>query len=300
MWVRRIHLYLGLFLLPWAILYGITAFLFNHPTAFSDLPITNYSADTIHGTPLETRPTATQQAEALVATWNENQKPASPYRLVGEAKYGRDAAFATVKCEGQMLNILVDVKHGHGTIRSTPVVEKPATAMAPFMPSIGARKESRSEAKPINSCPIRERFQASIPEILARTNFPMGEIKVTSVPDVVFNVEADGQTWTASHNAMTGSLTAKPAEAEGTAISTRRFLLRLHTAHGYPGEPNARWWWAIIVDAMAFTLVFWGLSGLIMWWQIKSTRLPGLIVLVLSGITASGLGYAMHLALTAS
>jgi hypothetical protein len=28
--LRRSHLYLGLALFPWAILYGVTAFLFNH------------------------------------------------------------------------------------------------------------------------------------------------------------------------------------------------------------------------------------------------------------------------------
>ena len=29
--VRRVHLYFGLFLVPWVMLYGFTALLFNHP-----------------------------------------------------------------------------------------------------------------------------------------------------------------------------------------------------------------------------------------------------------------------------
>jgi hypothetical protein len=29
-WIRRIHVYLGLFLLPFVLLYGVTGFLFNH------------------------------------------------------------------------------------------------------------------------------------------------------------------------------------------------------------------------------------------------------------------------------
>jgi len=41
--VRRTHLYLGLFLFPWAILYGVTGFLFNHPTLFADAPTTHFS-----------------------------------------------------------------------------------------------------------------------------------------------------------------------------------------------------------------------------------------------------------------
>ena len=41
-WLRRVHLYFGLLLFPWALLYGVTAFLFNHPTAFSEQPTTTF------------------------------------------------------------------------------------------------------------------------------------------------------------------------------------------------------------------------------------------------------------------
>ena len=34
--IRRVHMYFELFLLPWVFLYGVSAFLFNHPDAFPD------------------------------------------------------------------------------------------------------------------------------------------------------------------------------------------------------------------------------------------------------------------------
>jgi hypothetical protein len=74
-------------------------------------------------------------------------------------------------------------------------------------------------------------------------------------------------------------------------------LLRLHTAHGYPGDTNAKWFWAVIVDVMAFVMCFWGFTGLLMWWQIRSTRTPGFLVLILSAIIATAIGIAMHDAL---
>ena len=43
--LRRVHLFLGLFLLPWAVLYGVTAFLFNHPAAFSDNPTVQFAKE---------------------------------------------------------------------------------------------------------------------------------------------------------------------------------------------------------------------------------------------------------------
>ena len=62
----------------------------------------------------------------------------------------------------------------------------------------------------------------------------------------------------------------------------------------YPGEFNAKWVWAVVVDAMGFVMCFWGVSGLFMWWQIKATRKPGLAVLALSGVAATVLGVAMY------
>ena len=35
-WIRTLHLYSGLFMLPWVFLYGFTALLFNHSTWFSE------------------------------------------------------------------------------------------------------------------------------------------------------------------------------------------------------------------------------------------------------------------------
>lgn len=314
--IRRGHLYLGLFLFPWAVLYGVTAFLFNHPTAFSDSPTTAFEAETLAGTPFEMRTSAQDVAEQVLVKLNEKQKPATPYALAGDAKFVREFAFATVKADGQTVSVLVDVKSGSGTVRSQVVKEKVELEKPPFAPGRGEAPGGRGgrggpprgEGGPRGSAvaegiklenPIHERIKASVPTILERTGFPTGEVTVTSVPDVQFPVLADGRTWTATYNPMTGAIGGSPAEAKpDTEISVRRFLLRLHTAHGYPGEPNARWFWAVIVDVMAFVMCFWGVSGLLMWWQLKATRKLGLAILVLSAIAATALGFAMHTAMT--
>ncbi len=313
--VRRGHLYMGLFLFPWAILYGVTAFLFNHPTAFSDQPTTSFSRESLLGTPMESVPSPNEQADQVVAKLIELQKPATPYRRVGDAKYaGREFAFATVKSPEVSINVLIDVKNGSGTIRTSPVVEKKDGEKAPFAsknsPGTGGRgrggrsggEGGRTRSAPdavVLESPIHERVKGAVPTVLERNGFPTGEVTVTSVPDLVFPVEADGKTWTASYNSLTQSVTGAPADAKpATELSVRRFLTRLHLAHGYPGDTNAKWFWAIIVDAMAFTMCFWGLSGLFMWWQIKATRRVGLVVMLLSGVAATGLGFAMHAFLT--
>jgi hypothetical protein len=118
------------------------------------------------------------------------------------------------------------------------------------------------------------------------------------MPELRFLVEADGRTWTATCNLLTGSVTGKPGSDAAEPISTRRFLLRLHLAHGYPGGLNARWLWAVVVDVMAGVMVFWGLSGLLMWWQIKATRGLGVLLLAISAVVAAGLVFGMHALMT--
>ena len=296
-------------LFPWAILYGVTSFLFNHPTAFSEVPTASFGASAFVGTPYERRPTANELAEQIVRKLNDVQKPAAPYTLAGEAKISREFAFGIVKAEGNSLSFLVDVKSGSGTIRSSVVIdtanEKIARERPSFAngrPELGTMRKATA-ALPRNDGillddPIHERVKASMATVLERTGFPTGEVTVTSVPDVVFPIVADGRTWTGSYNPMTGIVGGTPAETKPeTELGWRRFVLRLHTAHGYPGETNAKWFWAIIVDVMAFVLCFWGLSGLLMWWQIQSTRKIGFVILTLSAMAATALGLAMHEAL---
>ncbi len=124
----------------------------------------------------------------------------------------------------------------------------------------------------------RSRKESAPRSYSRRTGFPTGEVTVTSVPDLSFLMSDGTKTWRVTYNTMTGSVNGRrkvdraPPPEE---LSTRRFLTRLHTAHGYPGDTNAKWFWAVLVDAMAFVMVFWGVSGVFMWWQLKSTRVLG-------------------------
>lgn len=312
--VRRAHLYLGLFLFPWAMLYGVTAFLFNHPTAFSDQPTATFGRSATAGTPLENLPTPAEQAAIVVARLNERLKPDRPFTLTDPnmAGYNREFAFATVKADGKTVSVLFDVKAGGGTVRMAAAPPPPPPAeKAPF--AVGSPASRRPQGKgrrppadtqPVDDGlfldqPLHERVKAAVPTVLERTGFPTGDVTVTSIPELTFPVSANGKTWTASYNPMTGAVTGKPDGTDPAPdLSTRRFLLRLHTAHGYPGEPNARWVWAVIVDLTAGVLCFWGVSGLFMWWQLKATRTAGAVTLVVSAISAAALGAAMYQAMT--
>ena len=141
---------------------------------------------------------------------------------------------------------------------------------------------------------------AAVLPLLNKHQPSVESLDVRFTPELTFDMEGLGKSWRARYDPLTGAVTATPAQptAERPAPETRRFLLSLHTAHGYPATMNARWAWAVIVDVMFVAMCGWALTGLLMWWQLKNTRLIGAVVLVASGVTATLMVLSMHANMT--
>lgn len=110
-----------------------------------------------------------------------------------------------------------DVKNGGGTVRTSITVEKKDSLNAQFAtatvspkdgPKIGPPKSAAKDAGPKTSeiesvkydYPLHERGKAAVPTVHERTGLPMGEVAVTSVPDLVFLMHVDGRVWTATYS----------------------------------------------------------------------------------------------------
>lgn len=310
-------------MLPWVLLYGVTAFLFNHPSVFSDAPTVEFGATALVGTPMECPPTPVELAGQVVVALQARAPAGMSYALIEPeaAKYNHDAAFATVKADGREVSLLIDATGKGGTVRSRPAATAETGGVAPF--AIGGRPAGGKTRSPNRErggdsgkgqataratdglkldYTLHERVLQSIPAMLERTGFPNGDVTVTSVPDLVFLMDADGKRCRVTYNAQTGAVGGRPADdtAVEPTLSPRRFLTRMHLQHGYPGEVSVRWVWAVVVDIMAGVMVFWWLSGVLMWWQIKATRWLGFAVLVVSATTAVAVGFGMHEFLSAA
>lgn len=64
---------------------------------------------------------------------------------------------------------------------------------------------------------------------------------------------------------------------ERQQCSKTMFLNRAHFRHGYLQEDAASIAWGVIVDLVIVSLIFWVLSGLWMWWEIKPSRAWGAV-----------------------
>ena len=301
--LRRGHLYLGLFLLPWAFLYGVTGFLFNHPTWFSDSPVIYFDSRDLVGTDLEKPPELNAFAKSIVTVLNEHNTSDSKWTATdGSARLTiRDAFVANVQSGSRSFFFVLDANKQSGLIREN-TTKRTKPSIAPFATSelIKSDQQNPSSQKSspekleglANLKSIVDCIQAAAPTIMERKGLPSGTAIVNSVPDLKFLVMDQDKKWTASYNLLTKQVTGVEGEPL-IDLPWRSYLLMLHLGHKYPSEFNTKWFWALGVDAMALVLCFWGLSGLAMWWQIKATRKTGAVVLLLSVIVAGSLSLGM-------
>ena len=75
---------------------------------------------------------------------------------------------------------------------------------------------------------------------------------------------------------------------EKLALNAPMTVNRLHFRHGYEQPFVSTKIWAFIVDLAVVGMVFWVVSGIWMWWEIKPARIAGAVVALL-GFGAFGL-----------
>lgn len=76
-------------------------------------------------------------------------------------------------------------------------------------------------------------------------------------------------------------ITFHPAQSklvvEREAFRAQPFLERMHRRRGYQHPYLLEDSWAVSVDVVIIAMVFWVLSGLWMWWELRATRMLGAI-----------------------
>ncbi|MFK7779043.1 MAG: hypothetical protein QM501_13140 [Gimesia sp.] len=266
--IRRVHLYSGLFMFPWVLLYGITGMFFNHPRSFSGGDVQTFVAAQVADGNLSQLSLPEDMAIKVIAAINTARDSSEGAEVVATdlrvPEYDRDFSF-TVKTEKVSHTVSIHPITGDGVIRSIPVEDQPAP------PKKLLEGVSRVD---IDGNPMAV-AQQTVPAVLKELGLPAGKATTgRRSPNLTFSAEIDGVPAVISYNMDNGSVSAIREDAEST-MNTKSFFQRLHLSRGYSPHWNIKSFWGILVDLMFASMVFWGLSGLFMWWQIKRTRWLG-------------------------
>ena len=291
--IRRTHMFTGLFMLPWVLMYGLSALVFNHNSWFFSNAKPNQASAQSRGTrslpesfwsagPLTDVESAESLARGFLEQVNQEQSTnkASQWRLAGDdaARFSR-ALVLEGSDHGEQMELQMNLDDRAGNI----VWRSPGTNN--FKTKSAPAQETR-RFQPADGFTFDDDWLAGVSAACGKleqtTNSPAIKLRVKNAPELLFNAEADGRTWNVRCNLNSGEMIAREAGTGGSFVgSTAGFIKKLHMARGYPvvGKLSIRWWWAVIVDGMASLMLLWGLSGLAMWWQMKGQRKWGAVTL---------------------
>ena len=305
--VRRSHLYLGLLLCPWALLYGMTAYLFNHPSHFSDSNLRTFSSDVLEQADFFGVGSPDELAGQVVEGLNERFPEAQLTLNSQSPRFDGDFFFASAQTDTKLVQMLIFRNGSGGSVREQLEQKKDDQPAAPFAISGQSKQSSPTPesqtATDDLSRPLKldkgldQGVDKALPEIARQMGYSdiAGSFKLTSVPALEFVAKSQDTEWRVRYDSLKGTVAARPVDPSQPSkqFGWRRYLLRMHTTHGYPGEASPRFYWAIIVDTMAAVMIFWGLSGILMWWQLKRLRFWGGVTIASSVILASWLFASM-------
>ncbi|MEM6993565.1 MAG: PepSY domain-containing protein [Myxococcota bacterium] len=263
---RRVHLYCGLVMIPWILLYAVTGWLFNHPAAFSgDLEIRRFELRDLPETE-RSLPAAADAAEQVVAALAE-AFPDAGVELQPDIppRFSRRLSAKAPQGAQQELRLSIDVVRKSGALQTVEIDQDEAPASFEGRDSIevlGLGKDA---------------YTSIAAGAVAELGVSADELELTGAPRLSFVARIDGEDWNVRYKPKSGGLDFE--RTAGKEVSTKRVLARLHMTHVYPAELGAAWVHTFIVDLVAFCLLLWCLTGLLMWWQMRRFRRIGLVVL---------------------
>ena len=288
--VRRTHMYTGLFLAPWVAMYGVSGLIFNHGNWFApgggdaaSTPI-EWSVDV---TALPQWPEPDVLARKVVAALNAAEKDkagAAEYRLSAEAAPRLEGG---VSLQGQ------DEAGGSVVLSFDRQERKGTTSHSPPVPPEEQIQLETNDAELLN---------ATKDAMLAAAGKADQELSATQwmgdddFPRLSFSVELGKERRVAAYDLQSGLVSLSPVP-EPRSMRVPDFLTSLHMSAGYPLDKKSekvRTVRAVFVDAMAFLMCFWALSGIAMWLQLKRLRRWGLMVAIASLLATVFVWSAMY------
>jgi hypothetical protein len=249
-WMRRLHLYSGLAMLPFVLIYAVSALCFNH--AGGDAP------------------RVLSVPEPIRERWSVDA-PAVAERVAGSLAW-QHTETASAHADGEWT---FEYRDGGAAWRlSMPLADRPPTVRQ--LRSAAASSERVPAALFAGEAEAAERAAAAL---LAANGRDATDLRRVGSPNVRVR-SARGEATVSMQRGQVGW--------PSSGVDVERLLMRLHTTHGFTTGSWARTAWAVIVDLMAAAMLLWTVSGVWMWWQKRSHRRAGGLVLLV-GVGAAAL-----------
>lgn len=282
--LRRVHMYAGLLMLPWVLLFGISGLLFNHPNLGADIQAVPLTAEALDQQAQLQAWEANAAAQEVVDALNSNALPSSTTHYELDPDYDSHFEGFTV----------LQAPAPAGRYVALLDLEKPAGVL------------TYRKAPPVSDDAVFPQTELSVPNLstsavaqqlaglLAQQGWS-AEQPLTAHPKIAPSlrlrvVDQAGRHWNLAYHTGRQELSGRASD-KAPNVQATQLLGMLHKTHHFPLRFGSRWLWALFADLLGLIMVFWALSGLLMWWQIPKTRWFGLLSLAIAlGVAAGVMG----------
>ena len=269
-------MYLGLVALPWAIFFGVSGVLFNHPNIAESLEKRFVPASELEAkvglTPADPAALAAEVVAAVSATTSVGLRLDDDY----DARFSGWSLFQAASPKGRHI-MLVDLEAG---------VARVATRQGAPAPELASFSGLQVDLPGRNTKDTLARMR-KLPEALGLDVRGPVVTNLRAGPELRFRVvDGDGRRWNAIYNLGTAQIEARALDS-APELGVVDSLGRLHKTHHFPVEMGPKFLWALFADLTGLVFVIWGLTGLAMWWQMKKKRTVGDAVLVVGLLFAA-------------
>lgn len=267
--VRRVHMYLGLVLMPWLLFFGLSGMLFNHPNVGEQVQGQRVNL-TEHSGLAPWQPQSA--AQSVVTELNQKSRGDGPYRLdpTFQSEFtGYSILTAPAPDGGYML--IADVAHARGILVHKQARTNPDGSSFP--------------KTVLTTAYSAERVAESAKGLLTARKLPH-DVELQAHPKIAAELrlrvlDAKDVAWNLSYDTRTGELSGRRADRFPN-LGMTQILAKMHTTHHFTMSFGSLWLWALFEDLLGLSMALWAITGLVMWWQMKATRIAGIVSITLA------------------
>ncbi|MEH6536807.1 MAG: hypothetical protein V7719_10460 [Psychroserpens sp.] len=272
---RRVHMYAGLIMIPYLFVFGLSALLFNHPTW-----LINRNSETFTLNEEHSFNNMFPNLDILANSVKDSlvDKGELFKGKITDVDYDNLMILRNIN-DLEDYRVKVDIPSSRIEIMSLPDFVDNTTV-------------SRGHIKLDSLVSTYDLFE-NMENILREKQLIPGKSRVQRIPNLTFNVSHNDKDYKVEYNLTNGNYRVR--NLNNREFKMNYFLVNLHQVHGYPTNGfSVKWMWVFFADCLAFLLIVWAISGLIMWYKMKRYFVIGTLVLCITIIISLYLLFSQY------
>lgn len=261
---RRIHLYAGLFMIPYIFLFGLSGLMFNH-ASFMGQGRSVESFQLEGENKLSNLFPNIETLATIIADSVKTQKNITDFTL-NNIKYNNTMVLRYTNKEADH-RIQVDIPTNNIQIMTLP----------DFVENNTVERGTIALPYKLNT----EELLGKVENIIANRGIDSVSSRLQRVPFLEFDLTTNEYNYRVIYDLQSGNY--RIADLDQRKFKWNYFFTNLHQVAGYPvGGFSLEWMYVFFADSLALLMIIWAISGLIMWYKMKRQFVIGLVLLVIS------------------